>query len=234
MGWVCENCSTNLDDDMVECFVCGAKRSTAAIRRDKREKFERKLAITGDKLFLLGTKITKIVFIVVALVLFMSFILAIIKGTLFTGVYPSALVIIERLKKISFAFVTTSIANAKNTIIQLYGRYTFESFSNIKNMSAFFLDNVIDNIGEAFHAYTAQTHTDHSKIVIKQAFGVLSNRIKASWLTFLTYWITISPDMILGQREFISSDKTNLLLDYFSRICNRAVDKIKEFINVIS
>lgn len=234
MGWVCENCSTNLDDDMVECFVCGTKRSTAAIRHDKREKFERKLAIAGDKLFLWGTKITKIVFIVVALVLFMSFILAIIKGTLFTGVYPSALVIIERLKKISFTFVTASIANAQNKIIQMSGRYTFEPFSNIKNMSAFFLDNVIDNIDEAFHAYTAQAHTDHSKIVIKQAFDVLSNRIRASWLTFFTYWITITPDMILGQREFISSDKTNLLVDYFSRICNRTVDKIKEFINVIS
>ena len=43
MSWVCEVCSTNNDDDVKECFICGCERSAASIREGKRKAREARL-----------------------------------------------------------------------------------------------------------------------------------------------------------------------------------------------
>lgn len=50
VSWICDECSSNNDDDTLECFVCGARRSQASLREAARRRRREKCNAVGEVL----------------------------------------------------------------------------------------------------------------------------------------------------------------------------------------
>jgi len=80
VSWICEECSSNNDDDSMECFVCGAHRSRASLREAARRKREQRRDAVGA---VLCTKVftgLKIAALSAAALLVIGLILCVVTG----------------------------------------------------------------------------------------------------------------------------------------------------------
>lgn len=64
MSWVCDFCSSSNDDSVVECFVCGQRRSEASIQEARRRAREEKERRVMEKILKYSSQTSKILFIV--------------------------------------------------------------------------------------------------------------------------------------------------------------------------
>ena len=83
MSWVCDTCSCNNDDDVLECFVCGSHRSEASIREAKRHLREKKMNDFAEMLYSKVFGNIKIATIVVGALFIVACIFRIVQGNLF-------------------------------------------------------------------------------------------------------------------------------------------------------
>ena len=84
MSWVCDTCSCNNDDDVLECFVCGSHRSEASIREAERRLREKKMDDFSEMLYSKVFGSIKIGTIVVGTLFVVVCIFRILQGNLFT------------------------------------------------------------------------------------------------------------------------------------------------------
>lgn len=83
MSWVCDVCSTDNDDESLECFVCGAPRSEASIKEGKDKKTKEKFGKVSDFLSTKAWLWIKIALAVIAIAFLIAMIVKIARGKLF-------------------------------------------------------------------------------------------------------------------------------------------------------
>ena len=83
LSWVCDTCSCNNDDDVLECFVCGSHRSKASIREAARRRREKKMNALADMLYSKVFRSIKIGTVVVGALFIIAFVIRIVQGNLF-------------------------------------------------------------------------------------------------------------------------------------------------------
>ena len=83
MSWVCDTCSCNNDDDVLECFVCGSHRSEASIREAERRLREKKMDDFAETLYSKVFGSIKIATIVIGALFIVACIIRIVQGNLF-------------------------------------------------------------------------------------------------------------------------------------------------------